>query len=461
MTVGRMSQAAVLVDLLLLTAGLTLLAIGRHELTGDAGTRLQQVTALVRRGELTAGKYSLIGPLAAAPVVLLVDDPAILPAAAGRVNLALFSLLLLCMGCFMASEANSGVARRTLLLLVFGSLFGHHVQDFTGETFTAVTVALGLMLAARLPNSGTWLSTSRLVGAIVLMSLGTANTPALLPAVTLGVIMMAWRGDRRLLAAPALALLLIFAENTLRRGGPFLSGYEGDRGFPTVMPFSGRPGFSYPWVLGLYSILLAPGKGLCWFTPGIWLERSKGHLAGAVSRWHLGLMAIVAGMVATYAGWWSWYGGWWWGPRFFLLASLPASVLLAVRLSTTGQSWRDRAVVGAALTLSLWVGANGAVFSQRPAEAYLATRGGGFVDREFLFWYVPEFSPLVMPFWQPVSLTSLDWGTLALHLIVWLRLVSGLVVRAGRSAFPGNEVRGRVPGKGASTEPKSASPIAE
>ena len=37
------------------------------------------------------------------------------------------------------------------------------------------------------------------------------------------------------------------------------------------MPYSGRQGFSYPFFLGLISILFSFGKGLIWFSPGLLL----------------------------------------------------------------------------------------------------------------------------------------------------------------------------------------------
>ena len=44
--------------------------------------------------------------------------------------------------------------------------------------------------------------------------------------------------------------------NYVVRGGFLETSYSGDQGFRTVMPFSGRSGFSYPLLPGVLSLLL-------------------------------------------------------------------------------------------------------------------------------------------------------------------------------------------------------------
>ena len=50
------------------------------------------------------------------------------------------------------------------------------------------------------------------------------------------------------------------------------------------------------------------------------------------------LVVFTAGLVVVYARWWAWYGGVNWGPRFFVVAILPASVILATRVHHAGAS---------------------------------------------------------------------------------------------------------------------------
>ena len=53
-------------------------------------------------------------------------------------------------------------------------------------------------------------------------------------------------------------------------------------GIKTIMPYSGRPGFSYPFLFGLLSILFSFGNGLLFFTPGLLLPIRK-----TLSKWPL------------------------------------------------------------------------------------------------------------------------------------------------------------------------------
>jgi hypothetical protein len=103
-------------------------------------------------------------------------------------------------------------------------------------------------------------------------------------------------------------------------------------------------------------------------------------------------------MVLVYARWWGWHGDWFWGPRFFLIASLPASFALAANLAEAGRHplWRNLIVLGI-LTLSFWVGADGMVFGQSNLEFCW---GPEVEDRKYqsLSWYVPEWSAL----WRPL-----------------------------------------------------------
>src|SRR6185436_5776493 len=109
--------------------------------------------------------------------------------------------------------------------------------------------------------------------------------------------------------------------NYVVRGGFLTTGYSGDEGFRTVLPFSGRSGFSYPFALGVLSMLLSFGKGILFFAPGLLLVAQARRLAdrkvaALIDAW----MLFLVGLVLVYARWWAWYGGWFWGPRFLLIA---------------------------------------------------------------------------------------------------------------------------------------------
>jgi hypothetical protein len=112
-------------------------------------------------------------------------------------------------------------------------------------------------------------------------------------------------------------------------------------------------------------------------------------------------VAVVVGLVLVYARWWAWYGGAVWGPRFFLFASLPASLVLARWTARAEQhsTWAN-ALVLLAVALSCWVGVNGIVFQGHGSERFWQNN----FELEYLTWYVPECSVLWMPFVFPKPL---------------------------------------------------------
>jgi hypothetical protein len=197
----------------------------------------------------------------------------------------------------------------------------------------------------------------------------------------------------------AAAAALIAGEDWLRRGNPLDGGYAGNAGFRTAMPYSGLPGFSYPFLFGLLSILFSFGKGLVFFTPALFLPARRRLLALAAAGAELFetyrlWVAFVVGLVLAYASWWAWYGGWFWGPRFFLFASLPASLVLAVRLRDREAPLPANLLTLATLALSAWVGIDGAAFGQAGMDVCLYNN----FALEALCHYTPDFSALWHPF---------------------------------------------------------------
>jgi len=277
--------------------------------------------------------------------------------------------------------------RRLLLMLLFTSYLTDRLRDYNAEVLTATLVALGVVcLATRQHAVLGW-------GAIVV---GVVNTPAALAGL-LGVSIAACIHTRRLrYALPvAVAVVLIMAEAWIRRGGPLTSGYENDHGITTLLPYSGRPGFSYPVILGFLSIVLSFGRGLVFFAPGLllWLGTSTRRLARAYRSSITMMLAFLAGLVIVYAKWWAWYGGISWGPRFFVFAALPASLFLAIRQVHAGRSAAADAVTLATLALSAWVSVAGVL--EDPRTLSVCARDNFSV--EAFCWYVPEFSGLFRP----------------------------------------------------------------
>jgi hypothetical protein len=308
-------------------------------------------------------------------------------------------------------------------------MFPNHVRDYFGEMFTAILVCTGIAALTVGRHALGWTA----------MVIGVVNTPATL----IGMLFVAVRHVRqtrqlRHLIAVVPAILLILLERWIRRGSPFVSGYETLVPFAvTVMPYSGGPGFTYPIFFGVLSVLFSFGKGLVFFAPGLLLPIGRDEVA--FSREHREVWAyslcFVAGLIVAYSKWWSWYGGWAWGPRFYLVASVPASLAIAVKLQQTKHLKTPVLVALVAIvTLSVWVAINGAVFDKNN----LRTCTDNAWALESLCWYTPEFSVLWHPFIDR-SPVSFEQGLfIGYCTIVWMYLIAPLLKELSgrvRSAF--------------------------
>jgi hypothetical protein len=394
-------RAAIEISLLLF--GLTFQFIqAPTTISGDGAIRFHTLSELLEHGNLVGTKYSLVGPLFSTPLWLLgkvVFSPEIITS---RYNLILFSAALLAIYWLLRHQLDHSLLRQFFLILLVCSMFANQLPSYNAEVFTAVCVGVGIIAAIFGHSLRAW-------GLIVL---GVVNTPAsvvVLACVAVGRA-LASRKWRCLLAIVA-ALALIGLESWILRGSPFTSGYAGDKGNQTVIPYSGLSGFSYPFFFGLLSILFSFGKGLVFFAPGLLLPIKKRLLAlqlEAAPRLYsvyLLWMDFLLGLVLIYAKWWAWYGGWSWGPRYFLFASLPASLVLAVRLQHLADTLLANVVTLGALLLSCWVGISGVVFGKQGLEICTANN----YQLEFLCHYVPEFSVLWRPFVVP---EQIGWGGL-------------------------------------------------
>lgn len=402
------------IELTLIVAGLTLLVFALpHAMSADGRARFDALAALLDEGKLSATPYSLVGPLFATPLYYI-----------GKLALgsewwcARFNTLLLAAGfAFTALLLARGAERRVIrtfgLLLIAGSMFPGHVRDFFGEVFTAMLVLIGVAALSRERTVLGWTS----------MTLAVVNTPATIVGMLFVALRHVSRSSRlRHLLAVCAAAALILGEAWIRRGHPLTTGYEASAGVRTVLPYSGLPGFSYPFFFGVLSVLLSFGKGLVFFAPGLLLIGRKDpdapeHLRECIRY----TMWFLAGLILVYSKWWAWYGGFFWGPRFFLIASIPASLAIALTLRQT-RSLRVPALVGviAIVALSGWVAINGGVFNL----ANLRACNQNNYALEFLCWYVPEFSVLWRPFVVSSPLSAAQQAFVGYCLLVcfWLLL---------------------------------------
>lgn len=409
-----------------------------HVFGADGQTRYDMLDALLRNGALIESKYSLIGPLFAAPVWLLgkaLGDTAWWVA---RFNTLLLGTALLVFYLLLKDRMDRRVLRTFLLVLLAASMFPAHVETFYSDAFTALLVAIGVILLFTRARWSGWLA----------LIVGVANAPATLVGFGLMVAQRLLQSRRlRYILLLLGALALIGLENQIRRGGPFANGYANDSGYRTFMPYSGQPGFSYPFFFGLISILFSFGKGLIFFAPGLLLpaRRALGALSVRLRVIHRLWLVFVVGLILVYASWWAWYGGWFWGPRLLLFASIPASLALAVWLRKAEAPLWMRLAALLVLTLSCWVGLNGAIFG----DATLAqTCVWDDFARESYCNYIPEFSVLWRPFVTlgQLGLTPafyaaerLDTGKLiyaGFTVVVYLYLAVPLVVAMVRQAIP-------------------------
>jgi hypothetical protein len=359
-----------------------------HGLAGDDLTRFDDIERLLHHGDLSESRFSLVMPLVSAPFLLLGEVVASPEWWAARFNVIVVAVGLVVAFPLLRTRIDERLFRQFALVLLFASLLTNRLRDYNAEVLTATLIAIGIVLIT---------SRRHVVAGWIAVVVAVVNTPAAIVGLGFLAAAEALRERRfRPLLWIAVAAGSFMLEAWIRRGGPLTTGYAGDHGVKTVLPYSGRPGFSYPLLFGLLSILFSFGRGLVFFTPGLllWLQARTRRLVGNERRLIVAMLLFVLGLIVVYAKWWAWYGGLSWGPRFFVFAAVPASALLAVRLRHPGGSASAILLVLGVLTLSAWVAVSGVVTD-------LSELGFCAQDEyalESLCWYTPEYSPL----WRPM-----------------------------------------------------------
>jgi hypothetical protein len=422
---------------LLLGAGVAGLFFLPFSISGDGTIRYQFMDTLVHHLQIVPMKYSIIGPLFSLPLWLIslpLKDPSII---ISRYNLLIYAGSIIVLYQWLKTHFNRKLLITFLFILSFASMFPAHLLHYNGEVFSAVCLILG---TAALAIKKDWIGWISLILAVL-------NTPALLVPFVLAVLYFTWETRQiRYLFLIFVCVILMTVESYVRTGS-FLIGFqnylEEDHGFKTVLPFSGEIGYSYPFVLGVLSILFSFGKGLIFFCPGLvmigWVRKS---VSDPVERKLLVLwLLIVLGLILVYASWWAWYGGWTWGPRFFLFVSVPASWVLARLVNSNYKPLILSLALLIFVSWSLWVGVNGVVFQLNTLQVCKQHN----YALEALCWYVPEFSPLFRPFISHESLHLRDrliliffaglWIYSMVPIVIDLMRQLKLVIHANRSIF--------------------------
>jgi hypothetical protein len=385
---------------LILLGLLGILFLLPHNNGGDGWIRYNALSEMLNQGKMPTIKYSMIGPFFSIPFWFLGKIYQTSYWWSSRYNVFVFAAGLLATYWLLKDRISRSLLRKFFLLLVVASMFSYHLQFYYGEVFTAICVAVGCIAIVVGPELAGW----------CVIILGVINTPAtLLGLLLLDAKHMLETKRIRYILIVIISVALIMLESWIRRGSPFSNGYSNDHGFRTIMPYSGRPGFSNPFFFGLISLLFSFGKGIVWFAPGLLLpirktlqkvrEATNVNLFAIYTLW----MSFLIGLLLVYSTWWAWHGGWFWGPRFLLIASIPASFALAVRLQWRNTSLLVNILSILAFCLSLWVGINGAVYGDN-ALFHFCLSNNAYLETP-LCYYTPEFSVLWHPFvvYQPLN----------------------------------------------------------
>ncbi|HEX3643545.1 MAG TPA: hypothetical protein VHV10_19840, partial [Ktedonobacteraceae bacterium] len=367
-------------------------------------------------------KYSLIGPLFSTPLWLISKQLGHPQWWTCLYNFTLFSLCLPLSYFLLRNYIDRALLRKFFLVLIYSSMFVAHLTFYYGEVFTSLCVGFGLLVTfRRFTHIGGW----------VAVTLGVINTPATLGGLGFLVLKRMVDGKHlRYLLVFIVATLCIVTESWLRRGNFFNAGYINTHGPKDITPYSGLIGFSYPFILGVLSILFSFGKGLLFFTSGLllpirktlfkWPLHQKINLYQVYTLW----ICFVVGLILVYSRWWDWNGSVFWGPRFFLFASIPASFALAVRLIRYQEaSLGVNLLTFVVFCLSAWVNVDGAVF-----QWFVTFTPPCVVQHNFawnlLCWYTPEYSPLWLPFISHFALEKIS----AFFLLVATYMVAPLFI---------------------------------
>ena len=204
-----------------------------HELQGDDSKRFTDIERLLHDGELSDSRYSLVMPLVSVPLLLvgeLVRSPEWW---AARFNVVVVAVGALAVFWLLRGRVDCRVLRRSLLVLLLASFLTSRLRDYNAEVLTATFFTVGIvLLVVRRRVAAGWT-------AIVL---GVVNTPAAIVGAALVAVAESIRTRRA--ASPGGATRGRGARHA--RGvdparEPLTTGYEGDRGFATILPHSGEP----------------------------------------------------------------------------------------------------------------------------------------------------------------------------------------------------------------------------
>ena len=389
---------------------------------GDGGVRARAIASLIETGHLAPMKYSYVGPLFSVPLYLIDKLLRLDGHLFYRYNYFVLAAGFLVAYLVLRQKTERANLRRFFLLILTASMFPYHLTTFYAEVFSAVCAGLGILLLTQGRFGWGW----------ALVILAVVNIPALAVGMAFVSVLVAFeRREPRHLLAPLLVAAGILLESWISRGSPLISGYAGDgAGSSGIRPYTGLPGFSFPLVFGLLSILFSFGRGILFYQPSLWLAFQRVRCDRSLHRAYVLWMAFLVGEILVFARWNQWHGAGYWGPRFLLFAGVPASYLLVARLANREEGLLGNALTFIALAFSAWVGLDGAIFHLKNLSDSFCDQ----VDGVFCL-YVPEFSPLWLPFVKAPPVSHGDRMVAIYCAVVFAVLAAPLLGRMARQGW--------------------------
>ena len=255
-----------------------------------------------------------------------------------------------------------------------------------GEPLAALLLLVALMASHRYRQQGVthWLVVAGFaLGLLPGVNLTYGVMAPLLGLYAFGIDPRRWRIPHLMaMIVPFLCILVLLAAyNWVRFGSLFESGYN----------FAEGEGFTTPFGVGVFGLLLSPYRGVAWYNPvlllgipgALLLQRKNPPLLWIT-------LALVVAQIVMYASWWSWHGGVTWGPRF-LIPVTPLLVLLLLPVIERVPQRRPLTISFVLLgTLSLLIQVVASLFSMIPHIIYLYENYASTVVDGFFIDYDPR-----------------------------------------------------------------------
>lgn len=358
---------------------------------GDDAVRVVMLRQIAD-GTKPVTKFSLIQPAVSSPLYWVLEHLHF-----GVYAVTLIPMIWLVMWCVamwnvLIVHRSSTFAHHTIVLTVV-SLLGAYLVGFGSDVFTALGMTAGVVCGT-LAKHLRW----RVVAWVVFV-VSAANTPVMFLAAA-GIGMSLALGQRRLrfLLLPVGVFAFMVVESTIVSGSLSWTRYtnEVEHGNVQLLPWGDVSGFGWPLWSGVIATLFSFGRGLFFYIPQLWNGPMRG--SDRLVLVNRSLWCAVVLLVPLYGTWWAWYGGVSFGPRFFMLAVVPAAMAAAAVVSDPTFSPVRQAVCFTATAWSLWVAVAGAVFNVTTTAFNKCVAGGGF-QNEALCLYTPEYSGLWAPLW--------------------------------------------------------------